>query len=102
MMAWRHSYTALRDSLVRLFPRRNLAEQVVDEAGMRPERVAFSDRAESTWHEIISEADRSSVLPDLIRAASRQYPDDSGLRTAAEACLKELGGAERGTGESGS
>ena len=100
-MAWRLSYTALRESLVRLFPRRNLAEQIVDEAGMRPERVAFSERAESTWHEIISEADRSSLLAGLIRAASCHYPDDSGLRTAAEMCLKELGCAGSSSGESG-
>ncbi len=92
-MAWRQSFTALRESLVRLFPRRNLAQQVVDEAGMRPERVGFSERAESTWREIISEADRSSLLADLIRSAILHYANDSGLRIAADACLAEIGRA---------
>ena len=94
-MAWRQSYTGVREALVRLFPRRDVSEQVVDEMGMRQERVNFSDRAESNWHEIISEADRSSLLPDLIRAARSRYPDDPQLRTAAEAYLAEIGPAGR-------
>jgi nucleoside phosphorylase len=60
---------------------------------MRPERIAFSERAESNWHEIISEADRSESLPNLIWAARSHYPDDQQLRVAAEACLADIDSA---------
>jgi hypothetical protein len=66
-MPWHPSYTPIRDALAGLFPRRDLASSLVDEAGLRPGRIDFSDRAETNWHAIITEADRSAMVPDPFR-----------------------------------
>jgi nucleoside phosphorylase len=90
-MAWNQQLTILRDVLVDLFPRRDNAELVVDEAAIPRERIRFSEQGDVNWHEIVSVADRMSLVPSLIEAALARYPQDPRLRHAASAFLGMLG-----------
>src|SRR5207249_261291 len=78
------SLTALRDVLVRLFPRRDESEIVVDEAGIPRERVRFSEQSDVNWHEILKVAERMSRVPVLIEVALGRYPGNLELRQAVD------------------
>ena len=72
--------TALRRTLVDLFPTRRGSEVLVSDAGIRSERIEFSQQAENNWFAIIQEAERQEKLPALVSTASAAYPNNSQLK----------------------
>ncbi len=81
-MAWNDTLTDLNYILGGLYPFRPDAYAVVTRAGIRPGNITMTDKAYTTWFSILDEADKQNKLPDLLKAALQDYPDDIGLNAA--------------------
>lgn len=70
-------FAALRDTLADLYADETSARVVVADAGLDAKHIAFSARAQSNWHNILTEAahqKRLDVLLAIVYAAYASYP----------------------------
>lgn len=66
-------FVALRDALVNLYPQEADARVVVADAGLSIAHIAFSPRAETNWHNILSDAIAEQRLDDLLQVVLKCY-----------------------------
>jgi WD40 repeat protein len=78
-------FATLRDTLAHLYPEPENARVVVDDAGIAIIKITFSARAQTNWHNILTEALRQQRLDQLLAVARSDYPDNHPLRAACTA-----------------
>ena len=84
-MAWNELLTALNYVLADLYPFQADSVRIVNEAGLRPAFISFNNKAIDNWHSILTEADKTDHILDLIHAVRRDYPENPILIQAADA-----------------
>src|SRR4051794_22585303 len=89
-MAWNELLTALNYVLADLFPFQTDSVRIVNEAGLPPAFISFSNKAIDNWHSILSEADKREQILDIIRAARQSYPENPILIQAEYAETNKL------------
>lgn len=65
--------TELRDTLANFYQEKRDAQRVVDDAGIRREVIDFDTNTRNIWHQILSEAQKSNKLQQLIEVVSKDY-----------------------------
>lgn len=75
-------FVALRDALVNLYPQEADARVVVADARLNVSHIAFSPRAETNWHHILSEAIAEQRLGDLLQVVLKCYDSNQELLDA--------------------
>lgn len=75
-------FAALRDALAILYPEEQSARVVVDDAGLAPTQILFSSRAQTNWHNILTEANRQSRLETLLQVVRANYANNPMFQTA--------------------
>ena len=75
-MVWNETLTALNYVLAGLYPFLEDSYRLVDAAGIPRAFVAFQKRAIDNWYQILLEGEKRGKVPDLVRAALKDYPDD--------------------------
>ena len=75
-------FAALRDALASLYSAEQDARVVVDDAGLVAIQIAFSTRAQTNWHNILSAALQQQRLEVLLEVARNEYLDNEALYTA--------------------
>jgi V8-like Glu-specific endopeptidase len=63
-----------------------------DEAGIPKAFVAFQPRAIDNWHAILDEANKREKVPDVIRVARKDYPENPFLKRAEDGKLVPVRG----------
>jgi len=89
-MAWNELLTALNYVLADLYPFQADSVRIVNEAGLRPAFISFSNKGIDSWHNILTEADKTDHILDLIHAVRRDYPENPILIQAADAQSNKL------------
>jgi hypothetical protein len=89
-MPWNELLTALNYVLADLFPFQTDSARIVNEAGLPPAFISFSNKAIDNWYSILSEADKREQILDVIRAARRSYPENPILTQAEYAVTNKL------------
>jgi len=84
---WDKNLTNLKYVLADLYPFKEDSFSVVRDAGLDPTRISFQNKAVNNWSEILSEANKRGKVPDIIRAALRDYPDNQSLKSALKGTL---------------
>ena len=82
-MQWNDDLTMLKNELAIIYATKDDSYPVVREAGLRSGTIAFKDKADNNWSEIINEALRQKKVLDIIRVALRNYPDNEVLQRAS-------------------
>lgn len=90
MMAWNETLTALNYVLAGLYPFPGESHRIVVEAGIKPEFVAFKDRAIDNWFEILRTANNMEKVLDVLRVVLKQHPENSVLVQAQKGELKPV------------
>lgn len=75
--------TALRDALADLYPDLDSARVVVADVGLDAANIAFSSRARTNWHNILSQAVHNGQVDDLLAVVRSQYPNNPKLQAVA-------------------
>ncbi len=83
-MNWTEKHTELRNTLAQLYLDRADALRIVDQIGMNPATISFSDRAINTWHEIITSAATQDMLVALIEQVLGEHPKNNTLKEALD------------------
>lgn len=65
-------FAALREALAALYPEEQDARVVVNDAGLNAHQITFSSRAQTNWHNILTEALRQNRL-DALQTVYGQY-----------------------------
>lgn len=86
-MTWDDNLTNLKYVLADLYFLKEDSYPIVREAGLRPSTIPFKDKATNNWSEILDVADKLGKVPDIIRAALRDRPDDQLLLSAQKGTL---------------
>lgn len=89
-MAWNELLTALNYVLADLYPFQADSVRIVNEAGLRPAFISFNNKAIDNWHSILTEADKTDHILDLIHAVRRDYPENPILIQATDAQTNKL------------
>lgn len=89
-MPWNELLTALNYVLADLYPFQQDSVRIVNEAGLRPAYISFNDKAIDNWHNILSEADKTDRILNLIQAVRRDYPENPILIQAENAETNKL------------
>ncbi|MFZ4657594.1 MAG: effector-associated domain EAD1-containing protein [Caldilineaceae bacterium] len=76
------TFAALRDALAALYPVDEDARRVVADAGLIAMQITFSPRAQTNWHNILSEAIRQVGLGALLKIAQTDYAANPALLAA--------------------
>lgn len=76
-------FAALRDVFAELYPQEADARVVVADAGLEINQIAFHSRAQTNWHNIVTEAVRQSCLDRLLAIVQANYKDYQPLQAAA-------------------
>ena len=98
-MAWNGDLTALTRVLAELYPDRESAERLVDQAGVPGGLVAYRTRPRDNWHSILREAVNHGKVADVLEAALDDYPEHPGLLAARGAELQPVLGPVPGERE---
>ena len=72
----------LRNVLAALYPDEPSARRIAHQAGLSLSRIHFSPTALDTWHAILTEADHTDAIEDLIAVVKDEYAANRDLRTA--------------------
>ena len=75
-------FAALRDSLADLYADETSARVVVSDAGLDAKHIAFSTRAQSNWHNILTEAAHQRRLDELLSIVHAAYANNPRLKDA--------------------
>lgn len=75
MAAWNAKLTELRGILIELYPEKDDGRMIVEQAGMPPGAIAFSEKARQNWHNILREANKRSKVRDIVQIAIQEYPE---------------------------
>jgi V8-like Glu-specific endopeptidase len=94
-MAWNETLTALNYVLAGLYPFRDESYRIVVEAGIKPEFVAFKDRAIDNWFEILRTANNMEKVLDVVRVVLKQHPQNAVLVQAEKGELKPVQAAPK-------
>jgi len=68
--------------LATLYPTREEAQLVLDEAGVDPRRIGLSNTALTNWHNILSEAAKQDTVQAITDVACNHFPENQALRSA--------------------
>ncbi|MCB0185212.1 MAG: tetratricopeptide repeat protein, partial [Caldilineaceae bacterium] len=77
-------FATLRDLLASLYPAADDARVAVHDAELDTSQIAFSNRAQTNWHNILAEAIRQERLDTLLQVVCADYSNNSALQTACE------------------
>jgi len=77
-------FATLRDLLASLYPAADDARVAADDAGLDTSQIAFSNRAQTNWHNILAEAIRQERLDTLLQVVCADYRNNSALQAACE------------------
>ncbi|MBB4080941.1 V8-like Glu-specific endopeptidase [Lewinella aquimaris] len=75
MTSWSTKLTELRGTLTELYPEKEEGKMLVDMAGIPSGSIAFSDKAQVNWHNILKEANKRSKVRDIVQIAIQEYPE---------------------------
>lgn len=89
-----HEELNIRDLLARLFRKEKDRDRLMDQAGIDTLRMALGDSALNDWHEIIRCVSLQKQMPDLLKAASAEFPNDERIKAALEGQLTAARGPE--------
>ena len=65
------------------YPRSESARRVVDDAGLQNKgHINFDGALKGIWHSILSEAEKSAQVPDLVNVVLREYGTNPQLKQA--------------------
>jgi|694.fasta_scaffold142626_1 hypothetical protein len=81
-MESRTIFAALRDALATLYPEEQSARVIVDDAGLLTLKIAFSSRAETNWHNILTTAIHQNCVEALLQVALSTYGTNVPLLSA--------------------
>jgi len=84
-MPWNPALTQLRDALTELYPDGDSARRVVADAGLNPQRIAYSASAINNWQAILTEADRQDLVDAIVDVATQEFPRNKALAAARAA-----------------
>jgi hypothetical protein len=87
---------ALRDALADLYTDPRNARRLVDDAGLKRRAIDFSGSAASLWHSVLIEAIACGRVDELVGRALDEYPDNAGLRDAADSYRTACSTPQRG------
>lgn len=73
----------LRGILATLYPTREDAYRIVEDAGLDPRFISFSDKAINNWHHILNEAVKHDKLLALVQLARSEFAHHQPLTQAA-------------------
>jgi V8-like Glu-specific endopeptidase len=91
-MDWSKYLTELNYVLAGLYPFREDWFRIVSESGIPPSHVAFRDKAINTWYEVLREALIRKKIPNIIRIALKDYPQNPILVQADKGELTDIKG----------
>lgn len=86
-MSWDANLTNLKYVLADLYFSKEDSYPVVRDAGLRLSTIPFRDKATNNWSEILEVADRLGKVPDIIRVALRDEPNNPFLLSAQKGTL---------------
>lgn len=78
------AYLALRNVLAALYPAEASIRRVIDQAGLRLERVRLGSSALDDWHAVLAEAEKAGVVHALVSVAVSEYSTNRELRSAVD------------------
>ena len=84
-MSWTPILTQLRNALADLYSDEESARRVVADAGLNPQRIAYSASAVNNWQAILTEADRQDATDAIVDVATQEYPTNKALASARAA-----------------
>jgi V8-like Glu-specific endopeptidase len=80
-MKWDHKQrAALRRKLAVLYPRETPQRAFAEDVGLNPSVIGFEASAESTWYNIVTEAQRQGLLDEVLSKARTEHPRDEELK----------------------
>lgn len=86
-MPWDDNLVNLKYVLADLYFLKEDSISVVRDAGLRPSTIPFKDKATNNWSEILDVADKLRKVPDIVRVALRDYPNNEFLLSAQKGTL---------------
>ena len=75
-------FAALRDVLAELYPNVADARVVVDDAGLDARNIEFSTRAQTNWHNILTEAVKQNLVDSLLNVVNTRYYENRRFKAA--------------------
>jgi hypothetical protein len=72
--------TRLREVLICLYPTQQDSRRVVEDAGLDPAHITFSDKAINNWFNILEEAQKRNKVQAIINVACKDYAENAELR----------------------
>ena len=72
-------HSALRDVLAYLYPTREDARRIADQANLDTSKIDFSNKPINCWHSILKEAEKSGKLDNLISVILAEYGGNTEL-----------------------
>ncbi len=88
---WGPELIALRDLLAQLYVQMVEGRRVAEMAGLRVSMIAFSNRAIENWHNILDLARVEGRVPDVLRVARADFPQNDALRALEEELVGAAG-----------
>lgn len=82
---WNEYVATVQMVLVQLFPLREDAVMIVQEAGIRYDRINFDEPAYTRWFNILDESLKQGNVDKLLTVASSRYPYNKRLSDAVAA-----------------
>jgi hypothetical protein len=82
--------TGLNNLLAELYPTEELARQIVSQAGLPSDRIAFSAAAKANWHSILEMASVRGQVSDLVSVAREDHPEWVNALSQAEKAYYRL------------
>ncbi len=80
MTTWNKKLTELKRILIDLYPDKEDGKMMVDMAGIPKGFIAFNDKANINWHNILLEANKRNRVKDLVQIASDDFPEIDELK----------------------
>jgi len=75
-------FATLRDTLATLYPETADARLIVNDAGLDASAIAFSERTQTNWHNILIAALNQNRLDALLQVVQRAYPTNPPFQAA--------------------
>ncbi|MBV7336453.1 AAA-like domain-containing protein [Chloroflexi bacterium TSY] len=91
-MDHRTAFAKLRDVLVSLYSDIDSTRPVIDDAALDSSRISLGPTAKTTWHNILTEAEKIDGVNNLIDVVFKDYPNQK-LRVAYDTyitCIDQL------------
>jgi V8-like Glu-specific endopeptidase len=84
-MAWTKKLTQLNDVLSDLVPNKDGITKYVKASGLKPQFIDTSGNAMDVWNNVLSEADKSNKVDELVKSVLNTYADNPFLKSALAA-----------------